>query len=436
MESGTYYFAQSPNLFKNEYNNNNNNRLSTEEKKIPKNEYSKFHEYSQNFDKKFKMKKNENFFYSLSKAELESYDQKYNTTNTNIYNLNKDQYPKYLAEVKPLNNIFSSSNNPIIINRNNESGNYNDINKKDNNKMIITPYKFDPPSLQNLNNKENIIPSKNNKNKDKDLYYIEANIYGNNTKNNSINTGPFIIPIITKTPLNTNQISKVKIESDKSQNKKIIPELKYINPNNNNFQQYSSTKKGTINIDPSEKNFNSLKNNMPLDIKKPLWNEKNNNIEQKIPSDNKKSKEGQISDILIQKLDKKANVKKKVLSKENIQKPILQKISSKYILLKIFDYIEDYNKFKMKLFSYSHHFQNKLDFSLFDYQKKYFDKIGKKIEEYLSDYTDIFEKYPSNFSKDNLRKRLIEDGDTFNINSIINYVVNYCMNYYKKMKII
>ena len=36
MESGTYYFTQSPNLFKNEYNNNNNNRLSTEEKKIPK----------------------------------------------------------------------------------------------------------------------------------------------------------------------------------------------------------------------------------------------------------------------------------------------------------------------------------------------------------------------------------------------------------------
>ena len=263
------------------------------------------------------MKKNENIFYSLSKAGLESYKQKYNITNTNLYNLNKDQYPKNLAEVKPLNyNIVSSSNNPIIINRNNESGNYNDINKKDNNKMIITPNKFDPPSLQNLNNKENIIPSKKNKNKDKDLYYIEANIYGNNTKNNSINTGPFIIPIITKTPLNTNQISKVKIESDKSQNKKIIPELKYINSNNNNFQQYSSSK-----------NFNSLKNNMPLDKKKPLWNEKNNNIEQKIPSDNKKPKEGQISDILIQKLDKKANVKKKVLSKENIQKPILQKIS-------------------------------------------------------------------------------------------------------------
>ena len=86
----------------------------------------------------------------------------------------------------------------------------------------------------------------------------------------------------------------------------------------------------------------------------------------------------------------------------------------------------------MKLFSYSHHFQNKLDFSLFDYQKKYFDKIGKKIEEYLSDYTDQFERYPSDFSEDNLRKRLIKDGDTFNINSIINYVINYYMNYYKK----
>ena len=328
MESGTYYFTQSPNLFKNEYNNNNNNILIAEEKKIPKNEYYKFPEYSQNFDKKFKMKKNENIFYSLSKAGLESYEQKYNITNTNLYNLNKDQYPKNLAEVKPLNyNIVSSSNNPIIINRNNESGNYNDINKKDNNKMIITPNKFDPPSLQNLNNKENIIPSKKNKNKDKDLYYIEANIYGNNTKNNSINTGPFIIPIITKTPLNTNQISKVKIESDKSQNKKIIPELKYINSNNNNFQQYSSSKNRIRNIEPNEKNFNSLKNNIPLDTKKPLWNEKNNNIEQKIPSNNKKPKEGQISDILIQKLDKKANVKKKVLSKENIQKPILQKIS-------------------------------------------------------------------------------------------------------------
>ena len=45
MESDTYYFTQSPNLFKNENNNNNNNRLSTEEKKIPKNEFSKFHEY-------------------------------------------------------------------------------------------------------------------------------------------------------------------------------------------------------------------------------------------------------------------------------------------------------------------------------------------------------------------------------------------------------
>ena len=56
-------------------------------------------------------------------------------------------------------------------------------------------------------------------------------------------------------------------------------------------------------------------------------------------------------------------------------KKLLNKISSKYILKKLFDFIKDDN-IQFNICRYSKYFQKKLDFELHDYQEKYFKLIG------------------------------------------------------------
>lgn len=61
----------------------------------------------------------------------------------------------------------------------------------------------------------------------------------------------------------------------------------------------------------------------------------------------------------------------------------LKKIKSKFILKKIFDYINDKN-YEYKLFAYSKYFQKIFDIKLFDYKEKYYNKLGIKFDSYFS----------------------------------------------------
>ena len=87
-------------------------------------------------------------------------------------------------------------------------------------------------------------------------------------------------------------------------------------------------------------------------------------------------------------------------------KSILGKISSKYNLENIFDYIG--NDFKMKLFVHSKFFQKKLDIELFDYQELYLKKLNIKLSDYFSIYSGVY-GYPDNFDKNCLKNKLKAD---------------------------
>ena len=108
-----------------------------------------------------------------------------------------------------------------------------------------------------------------------------------------------------------------------------------------------------------------------------------------------------------------------------VKKEILGKIMSKYLLLNIFDYINNSNDLIMKFFVHSKYFQKKLNLSLFLYQKKYFNKIGLNINDYLSGYNDENEIYPDYFDKFYLLNKLKNDGNKIGINSLVYYVTNY-----------
>ena len=109
---------------------------------------------------------------------------------------------------------------------------------------------------------------------------------------------------------------------------------------------------------------------------------------------------------------------------------ILEKISSKYNLENIFDYIG--NNFKMKFFVYSKLFQKKLDFNLFDYQQLYLKKLNININDYFSSYSNIY-GYPDNFDKNFLQKRLETDLKT-NIDTN-DFIQKYNTNFFEKYNI-
>ena len=77
-----------------------------------------------------------------------------------------------------------------------------------------------------------------------------------------------------------------------------------------------------------------------------------------------------------------------------MENEILKRISSKYILRLIPEYIKDEN-FMLKFFSYSKYFQKKLGIELSDYINKHierFEKLGLKVESFL--------KFQNYFTKD------------------------------------
>ena len=87
-------------------------------------------------------------------------------------------------------------------------------------------------------------------------------------------------------------------------------------------------------------------------------------------------------------------------------KTFLEKISSKYNLDAIFDFI-GYD-FKMKFFVHSKLFQKKLDIELFDYQELYLKKLNIKISDYFSTYSAVY-GYPNYFGEKCLRYNLKTD---------------------------
>ena len=76
---------------------------------------------------------------------------------------------------------------------------------------------------------------------------------------------------------------------------------------------------------------------------------------------------------------------------------LLDKISSKYIINKIFDYINDNNFFKYKLVVHSKKFQQILNIRLFDYQNIYLGKTGLRSDIYIynenNEYEETFDKF-------------------------------------------
>ena len=67
----------------------------------------------------------------------------------------------------------------------------------------------------------------------------------------------------------------------------------------------------------------------------------------------------------------------------------IKKIISKYIIQKIFEYIED-DTIKFKLFTYSKDFQKKLDINQLNYLGKYLSKKNFNIFKYFSFVHDYY----------------------------------------------
>ena len=68
---------------------------------------------------------------------------------------------------------------------------------------------------------------------------------------------------------------------------------------------------------------------------------------------------------------------------------MLEQINSDYLLINLFEYIEDEN-YKMKLFVHSKLFQKRLKINLYDYKLEFFDSKSKNF--YIMDYFFIMIK--------------------------------------------
>ena len=99
------------------------------------------------------------------------------------------------------------------------------------------------------------------------------------------------------------------------------------------------------------------------------------------------------------------------------RKRILEKISSKYILANIFDAIKE-NNFKLKLFTYSKLFQQKLELKLIDYQEANIIQQGMQLNKYLYSENNEDSKYRI-FNKYILSKNLEKDLAEFKIDKTI-----------------
>ena len=101
---------------------------------------------------------------------------------------------------------------------------------------------------------------------------------------------------------------------------------------------------------------------------------------------------------------------------------MIERISSKYILEKICEYIKDEN-IKLKIFRYSKSLQKKLNIT-FDYFGKYLLKIGFKISDYFCNPNINY------VNKNSLKNKLDKFLSENNINN--NYFNTYLNSYFKK----
>ena len=109
---------------------------------------------------------------------------------------------------------------------------------------------------------------------------------------------------------------------------------------------------------------------------------------------------------------------------------ILEKIKSKYMFQKIFDYIKEEN-FKFKLFLYSKFFQKKLELGFDNYKEAYISQSKINFNDYLCCYS-LFNEKSKNFDKNILNKKLEEDLKKYNLD--FNTIKEYLNNYFKKIK--
>ena len=117
----------------------------------------------------------------------------------------------------------------------------------------------------------------------------------------------------------------------------------------------------------------------------------------------------------------------KIMEDEDV--PLFDKIKSKYIQTKIFEYIKNEN-FKFKLFLYSKKFQKKLDLEPIDFKERYVIQSKITYENYLGCYS-LFNVEPNKFNKHNIEKRLQEELAKFNID--MNTFEECILRYFKKM---
>ena len=104
----------------------------------------------------------------------------------------------------------------------------------------------------------------------------------------------------------------------------------------------------------------------------------------------------------------------------------LEKISSKYIVQLIIEYIDNDN-WKMKLFKYSKYFQKIFQLKLIDYQIKFFHQKGIDFYKYLY-YKS--EKEKETFNKDILKEELKKD--LLKYNTDLNIIKKFDINYFKE----
>ncbi len=114
-------------------------------------------------------------------------------------------------------------------------------------------------------------------------------------------------------------------------------------------------------------------------------------------------------------------------------KNLMETIGSKYIILTIFSYIDDY-KFKYIFFKNSKMFQSKLNLELYQYQDEYLKKNGIHLSYYFSLYYNCnFQDFISNYdnNRDITKKKIEEDymNQKFDINIIESYVNGYFKDY-------
>ena len=245
---------------------------------------------------------------------------------------------------------------------------------------------------------------------------------------------------VNKIDFANNQLQKIKQENGNSNRRenrtnKIIDSTSLSNNMTNKINNFAKVKllsKNIINIDNNNKlkilpYKSTTESNYPIENisknfenpnpykEKYNYNEKNKikqfNI---IPNINTNPCVNEISKI-------KHSTENKIINQNNL----FEKILSKYIILNIFEFLDD--KLKLQIFQHSKEYQKKFNLNLFDYQKKCIEVQGINLNDYLY---DSHGKKLSDFSEGCLRQKLKNSLKLKNFN-MEKYLITYYDNYYK-----